>query len=348
MQQHKAILVTEIGKPVSLGTRMTPKPSKDEVLVKVVSTMLLPHDAYGRDWGLLIGEKLPAAIGTNVGGIVEEVGSAVTEFSKGDEVFGLANELSEGNDQAGLQGYATLTATSITKKPASISLDEAVTLPVNLVTSFVALFTTEFGFGFPAPWVGDKENFDASKQTIVIIGGGAVVAKFGIQLAKLAGIGRIITIAGLNGKEELERMGATHVIDRQSSNEEITKQIHAITGQEGVTHLYDCRSLSFELAASLLPAQASSRLIALHPIEQAQAELLVEKSPNCSATFVENIHLGDDEKMFWQQVPKWLAEGSILPSKYRVVDGLDHVDEINAALDAYMLGAGGPQLIVRP
>ncbi|KXT06168.1 hypothetical protein AC578_1373 [Pseudocercospora eumusae] len=289
---------------------------------------ILPHDAYGRDWGLLIGEKLPATIGTNASGIIEEVGSNVTEFSKGDEVFGRVNELSKENDQAGLQEYATLTATAITKKPAGLSLDEVVALPVYLVTSFVALFTTKLQISSP---VGHGEG------RVRCLKADSRVHRWRLQES-------VITIAGLDDKEELERMGANHVIDRQCSNDEIAKQVHAITGREGVTHLYDCRSLSFELAASLLPAHASSRPIALHPIEQAQAELLVERSPNCSATLVENIHLGDDGRL--EDV--LVARSQVAGRREGVAEqiSLDQVGEINAALNAYMLVTDGPQLIV--
>ena len=39
--QHKAVLVTEIGQPVTLGTRETPKPGKGQILVEVTASMCM-------------------------------------------------------------------------------------------------------------------------------------------------------------------------------------------------------------------------------------------------------------------------------------------------------------------
>ena len=52
---------------------------------------VLPHDTYGRDLGLFVADKLPYILGTNITGIVKEIGSNVSSFQVGDRVFGIGN-----------------------------------------------------------------------------------------------------------------------------------------------------------------------------------------------------------------------------------------------------------------
>ena len=65
------------------------------------------------------------------------------------------------------------------------------------------------------------------------------MGKFGVQWAKVAGIGTVIAVASLSHEKELKDMGATHVIDRHSSS--IVQDIQEIAGgKDAVTHIYDC------------------------------------------------------------------------------------------------------------
>lgn len=284
-------------------------------------------------------------LGSNITGIIEQVGSSVTGFREGDEVFGLGNPVDLSNGQAGLQTYSTLPSTAIAKIPEGFSPEQVVTLPVNLVTSFQALFTHNSGFGFK---LGAEDGDEAADQTLVIIGAGAVVGKFAVQLARFAGIRTIIAIAGLDGEEELKRMGATHVVDRRLSQETIVEQVHSITGKDGVTNIYDCRSMSFELAADLLAEGKKTRLVTVHP-DNENPGVVASKRPDAEMTFIEGSseNLGELEGVFWRDVGWWLKDGWVLPAKFRVVEGLKKVDEINAALDGYAAGSGGPQLVVK-
>ncbi|PPJ50322.1 hypothetical protein CBER1_06447 [Cercospora berteroae] len=344
-KQQKAVLVKEIGKPIVLGETNIPIPADDEVLVKVAATMLLPHDAYGRDWGLFIENKLPAVLGSNIAGKIDQVGRNVTKFRKGDKVFGLANPGKPDNGQAGLQTYSTLPSTAIARIPEGFTAEQVVTLPVNLVTSFQALFTKSSGFGFKH---GAEKSVGAADQTLVIIGAGAVVGKFAIQLAKFAGIGKIIAIAGSDSENELKKMGATYVVDRRLSQEAIVGQVHSITGKDSVTNIYECRSMSYELAANLLAEGKKTRLVTVHPADK-NPSVVAAKRPDAEMNFIEGSseNLGELEGVFWRDVGGWLKDGWMLPAKFSVVEGLDKVDEMNAALDGYMAGTGGPQLVVK-
>lgn len=306
--------------------------------------IVLPHDAYGRDMGLFMEDKLPYIPGANVAGIIEKADDT-SSFKIGDHVFGVSDFEAPFPDQQGLQEYAVLNVNAIAKVPEGISDDQAVSLPVNIITTFMALFDHKYGLGFPAPW--EPCGASLNDQSLVVIGGGSSTGKLVIQLAKIAGIGQVTTIAGIKNKDELEKMGATHVIGRHGSVEEVTSRVHIITGPD-VTLVLDTVNQSFELAASLLSKTKESRLITFLPNDQ--PELLAEQRPKCKSIFIEasNEALGSHREQFWKHVPQWLASGKILPAPYWTVDGLENVDKINAALDGYSAGAGGAQLTVHP
>lgn len=106
--------------------------------------------------------------------------------------------------------------------------------------------------------------------------------------------------------------------------------------------------MTFELATALVPKTGPSTILTVHPIEQ--PENITKERPESKAVFVEgsSSNLAPYEKEFWQHAPEWLRNGSIHPSPYRVIGGLEEVDEINAVLDGYMTAKGGLQAIVHP
>lgn len=313
---------------------------------------MLPHDTYGRDWGLFIGEKLPYILGSNLAGTVVKTGEGVSGFQTGDSIFGLSSLFSPTPDQAGLQEYAILDTDAVAKTPAGFTHDQVATLPVNIGTSWIALFG-ETGIGFPAPFSNEAKTFDYKSQTLVVLGAGASNGKFAVQFAALAGIGKIIAIAGPGSKDELLAMGATHFVDRHLSVEDLAKEVHSITGADGVTHMYHCHGHDYILDAALLPANKPSSLQSVHPIVEPEARgegaKLTSARPLCKAVFVEasNEGLAPYKEQFWAQVPKWLEEGKLRPGKYRVIEGLEEVEEINRTLDGYHEGMG-TQAVVHP
>ncbi|KAL5319054.1 hypothetical protein ACEPPN_014124 [Leptodophora sp. 'Broadleaf-Isolate-01'] len=199
---QKAVFVNQIGKDLALGERAVPKPGKEEILIKIHSTMLLPHDTYGRDLGLFIAENLPYVLGTNITGTVKAVGQDVTGYEIEDR-------------------YAFLDARGTAEIPEHISFEDASCFPVNVVTSAAALFLP-IGLGFAAPFPDGELgktldlSFNANRAT-VIIGGGSNVGKIAIQFARMAKVGKVITVASTKKRAHLLKLGATHVIDRLSA-----------------------------------------------------------------------------------------------------------------------------------
>ncbi|KPI34690.1 Zinc-type alcohol dehydrogenase-like protein [Cyphellophora attinorum] len=346
-KQQKAVLVTEIGKPVELGTRDIPTPGEGQVLVKVTATMILPHDTYGRDWGLLVEDRLPAVLGNNVAGVIDEVGPGVG-FKVGERIFGISGNVAASSDQAGLQEYAILNADAIAHIPEGFSDAAVASLPINLVTSAAVLFT-KTGFDMPAPYL-PRKDFDCATASVVIVGGGTNVGQLAVQLASLAGVGKIIVIAGTSNSAKLQAMGATHFIDRHSSSAEMVKQIHAITGPENATQVYSCAPLDVDLVIGLLPKDKPSTLKTLLPFEGDEEEQLGASLPLCKFAFVHdltNASLAPNAAQFWAKVPEYLRTEKLLPADFQVVHGLDDVSGINNALDQYRdFSRAGAQTVV--
>ncbi|KAG4436064.1 hypothetical protein IFR05_008454 [Cadophora sp. M221] len=345
---QNALFVTEVGRPVTAGTRAIPTPGLNEVLIKVTATQLLPHDTYGRDFGLFIGQHLPFVLGSNIAGIVSKLGPDVTRYAVGDHIYGQGDPKAIVPNSSGLQQYAILQLDLSALVPVGFTDDQMATLPINTGTSFSALFHPEW-LDFPPPFSNETKSFDYFKQKLVVLGAGTQCGKLAIQLAKIAGIGTIIAVASIGREAELRDIGATHVVDRHSGSvvDEVQK---AAGGAEEVTHVYDCASWTYELAADLVATEKPSRIAILHHSKTVQSDLDSRgKRLAVVATVVgsqANFH-GEENRMYWKSLELWVQEGKIRIPEFRIIEGLDEV-RVNETLDSYRDGKPVVQAIVHP
>jgi NADPH2:quinone reductase len=225
--------------------------------------------------------------------------------------------------------------------PTRISDTEAALYPVNAMTSAMGLFTA-MGLGIPFPGSPESKSFDYASTKLVIIGGGSNTGKLAIQLAKLAGIGTIITTASLSGAEELESLGATHVIARQAPD--IEKQVRAIVADE-LLYVYETTNVDLNLAVSLL-SNSKKGTIAHLVGPGANETFTAQKDFEAKRVSGFSHAIPDFGQMLWKQLPVWLENGEIKPLQYNIIEGLD-ADKVNAALDEYQEGKGGVRYHVR-
>src|SRR6201986_4672627 len=104
-----------------------PVPAADEILVKVYAASVNPADYIirrGGNEGLKPLLKLPMGLGIDGAGIVEEVGSDVTEFKKGDRVYGVPNYLDGSYTE-----YLSAKANQFALMPHTLDFNEAGSLP---------------------------------------------------------------------------------------------------------------------------------------------------------------------------------------------------------------------------
>ena len=194
----KAVRINEFGGADVLKIQEIerPVPAADEILIKVYGSGINPVDWKVREGGndvLRPYLKLPMTIGWDVAGIVEETGSNVTNFKKGDEVYGVPNFPGDGS----YAEYVAAKASQFALKPKSISFNEASAVPLTGLVAANSLF--ELG------------KLQAG-QRIFIQGASGGVGSFAVQFAKVKGA-YVIGSASASNQEFLRQIGADEVID---------------------------------------------------------------------------------------------------------------------------------------
>ncbi|KAH6880660.1 putative alcohol dehydrogenase [Thelonectria olida] len=332
---QKALLITEVGKPaVLVNDRAVPEPGPNQVQIKVTVAGLNPHDWKSRDTGLFISQSLPAVLANDVVGKVTKVGEGVADITVGDRIVSQA-VFAPGSLQNGLQEYALAAVGSMAKIPDSITDDEAATLPTNIIAPLVALFKV---LEIPAPWSPTAGDFDYANASILIVGGGSNCGKFGVQLARLAGIGRIVVVGG--NETELKGFGATHVIDRHGGFDAVLGRVKKVVGDDLVyafdpVNPPDGQILALN-ALSNHKKGALARLLPLGPVDE--SKVLGKKAGfDVRNVFGSSQAHPELAGQFWGLVPEYLQTKKLKPLTYAVHEGLE-ASHVNAVLDAYRDG----------
>lgn len=176
------------------------KTTDTKVLVKVRSASLNPFDTMVREGYLkdVIPLKLPVTLGGDIAGEVVELGENAVGFSLGDKVYGQASAVA-GNSGA-LAEFALTEAGQIAVMPASLTFEQAASLPLVGVSALQAL----------------TEHIKLqSGQKILIHGGAGGIGSIAVQIAKHLG-GYVTTTVSGDGVKFAKQIGADEVIDFKS------------------------------------------------------------------------------------------------------------------------------------
>ncbi len=171
-----------------------PPRGEGDVLIRVHATSVNPFDVAVRAgyMGAYFNYTLPLILGTDVSGVIEEVGTGVTGFSPGDAVYTRAGVFQDGS----YAEYVIAPAADVTAKPLSLDHIQSAALPHVTLTAWQALF----------------ELAGLSKgQTVLIHGAAGGVGHVAVQLAKTRGA-RVIGTAGVN-YDLLEKLGVDQAIN---------------------------------------------------------------------------------------------------------------------------------------
>jgi NADPH:quinone reductase-like Zn-dependent oxidoreductase len=127
--------------------------------------------------------------------VVEEIGLNVSEFEKGDEIYGVTNpQFCGANAQ-----YAVAHANMVALRPSRLSYVEAASAPVIAVTAWQMLF--EYGNAKP-------------NQTVMILGAAGNVGAYAAQLAVNAGL-QVIGVVSSKDIEYLKALGSQTIVNDQ-------------------------------------------------------------------------------------------------------------------------------------
>jgi NADPH2:quinone reductase len=216
----KAAVLTHFGGVDAFELRDVPAPTVGprQVRVRVHATALNPLDSQIRRGDYADHVPLPAIIGHDVSGVVEETGSHVTEFATGDEVY-YTPRIFGGAGSYAEQHVADVEL--VGRKPKNLSHLEAASLTLVGGTVWEAFVT--------------RAQL-AVAETILIHGGAGGVGTIAIQVAKAIGA-RVITTARSADHGFVRSLGADEVIDFTS--EDYVDAVARLTDRQGVNVVFD-------------------------------------------------------------------------------------------------------------
>src|ERR1700741_2729960 len=134
----KALIVRSAGAPFELVEVPRPEPAAGEVLVRVRASGVNPLDTKIRAGKAAHARHpLPAILGIDLAGTIEAVGSAVSSWQRGDDVFGMTGGV--GGIPGSLAEFVAVDARLLARKPANVSMREAAALPLIFITAWEGL-----------------------------------------------------------------------------------------------------------------------------------------------------------------------------------------------------------------
>lgn len=220
-----------------------PTPGPGQLVVKVVyaaanpkGTSLLPLHftvlTTPSDWKVPVWEliKGPFNHGDDVSGYVHSVHPSVLSFKPGDRVAAFHRMLTP---HGGYAEYTVADVQSTFHVPENVSLEEAVTVTLPAYTAAVGLSQV---LELPAPW--ERRANGLGETPLIVYGGATAVGAFVIKLAKLAGIGPIIAVAG-NGSDYVKTLLGPEdkIVDYRG--EDVGKKLKEALGGKEAHHAYD-------------------------------------------------------------------------------------------------------------
>jgi NADPH:quinone reductase-like Zn-dependent oxidoreductase len=219
----KAVRIHRFGPPEVVVVEEIPKPSpgKGEVLVRVAAAGVAPWDAIIREGKSKVSPQPPLTLGSDLAGFVEAVGSDVSHFAIGDEVYGVTNP-----QFCGAQAeFAVALAGMIAPKPSRLNHIEAASAPVVAVGAWQMLF----------------EYAQAkSGDTILITGAAGNVGAYAVEMAIEAGM-RVIAVARSTDREMLSALGVETILDSSAPGfESSLPQVDAVLDTVGGETVQRC------------------------------------------------------------------------------------------------------------
>ncbi|TXI86974.1 MAG: NADP-dependent oxidoreductase [Cupriavidus sp.] len=198
----KALTFKRYGKSPDIGFSNIDRPTlqPNELLVQVYAAGLNPIDNMipVGTFKPVMNFKLPAVLGSDLAGVVVEVGRNVTKFKPGDEVFASIFDLGKGS----LAEFAAVPESAAALKPANLDFVQAASIPMVGLTSWQAL----------------KERMNLRRgQKVFIPAGSGGIGTFAIQLARQLGA-TVGTTVSTGGIELVRKLGADEIVDYKTQD----------------------------------------------------------------------------------------------------------------------------------
>ncbi|AEW56583.1 NADPH:quinone reductase [Bacillus thuringiensis] len=217
----KAMIIDKYGKvPMRMAEVPTPEINEYEVLAEIHAASINPIDFKIRDGKvkMLLKYEMPLILGNDFSGVIVKVGSKVTRFKVGDEIYARPRK----NKIGTFAEYIAIHEDDIALKPKNLSFEEAASIPLVGLTSYQALH--------------DIMQLQKDQKILIHAGSGGV-GTFAIQLAKIMGA-TVTTTASEAGSDLVKSLGADQIINYKTEKfEEILKDYDAVFDTIGGTTL---------------------------------------------------------------------------------------------------------------
>jgi NADPH:quinone reductase-like Zn-dependent oxidoreductase len=184
--KKEKLQLTEIGEPVVKET---------DVLVQVhaAGVNLLDSKIRNGEFKMILPYKTPFTLGHDVSGVVAKVGSNVSKFKVGDEVYARPADFRIGT----FAEFISMNENDVDGKPKNLSMEEAASIPLVGLTAWQAFV--------------EKANLKKGQKVFIQAGSGGV-GTFAIQLAKHLGA-TIATTTSTANINLVKSLGADIIID---------------------------------------------------------------------------------------------------------------------------------------
>lgn len=208
----KAMIIDRYGKvPMRMAEVPTPEINEYEVLAEIHAASINPIDFKIRDGKvkMLLKYEMPLILGNDFAGVITKVGSKVTRFKVGDEIYARPRK----NKIGTFAEYIAIHEDDIALKPKNLSFEEAASIPLVGLTSYQALH--------------DIMQLQKGQKILIHAGSGGV-GTFAIQLAKIMGA-TVTTTASEAGANLVTSLGADEIINYKTEKfEDILKNYDAV------------------------------------------------------------------------------------------------------------------------
>lgn len=223
----RALVVSNLGNPLNPDTGKqplqvqidypAPSLSSEQVRIEVTAAGINFADTLLVQGLYQVKPKLPFIPGSEVSGVITEVGSAVRGLNPGDKVCTVV-------DNGGFAEQLAVNQAAVIKLPDNVDMAAAAGLPVAFGTAYMALV----------------ERAKVEKgQTVLVLGAGGGVGTAAVQIAHVSGA-RVIAVArGAEKCQAIKGLGADHVIDSGSLGDKPLRSSIKAAAPKGVDVVVD-------------------------------------------------------------------------------------------------------------
>jgi NADPH2:quinone reductase len=208
----KAIRVHEFGGPGVLKLESVPDPAAGagQVVVNVKAAGVNPVDTYVRAGTYARKPALPYTPGSDAGGVIESVGSGVTNVKPGDRVY------VSGTLTGSYAEKALVEAARVHPLPERVSFAQGAGVYVPYATAYQSLVNLGRG---------------RAHQTLLVHGASGGVGTASVQIGRAIGMNVIGTAGSDRGRQLVKEQGAHHVLDHHAAD--FAEQVAKLTNGKG-------------------------------------------------------------------------------------------------------------------